>query len=91
MTTEQIITICDTLLGNCEGSERVMSTVRYVMLDERSIRNGMDAIDPLRRFGNILRMADSRVDERHAHLINWLHTILVNMFTLEREGLIQVV
>lgn len=90
MTTEQIIAICENLLDNCEGSEKVMDKIRYTMLDDRAILNGMDAVDPHRRWGNILGLVDSRVDERSAHLVNWLHTILVNMFALESKGIITI-
>lgn len=90
MTTEQIINICETLLDGCDGSSEVMETIRYAMTDDRSLRNNGERNDPHARFGNAIGFVDSRVDPRHAHLVNWLHVIIVNMMDLEKRGLIQI-
>ena len=64
--------------------------VVYVMTDDRAILNGMDLVDAERRFSNVLSKVDSSINKQEAHLINWLHTIIVNMCHLERNSLIKI-
>lgn len=100
MTVKQILTISEALLMQAKenaineehknAADSALNKVVYVMTDDRAILNGMDLVDAERRFDNVLSMVDSRVNKQEAHLIDWLHTILVNICMLERNGIINV-
>lgn len=100
MTTDQILKIAGNLLTeaknnaineeHAKAAESAYNKVVYVMTDDRAILSGMDLVDAERRFSNVLSKVDSSINKQEAHLINWLHTIIVNMCYLERNNLIKI-
>ncbi len=95
MTKEQIIKIAKGILENDDYDSKVtkdsvLDVIEYALNDPRSVNNGMDLQDDVRRFGNVLGFVDARVDKRQAELVNHIHEIVVNIAILEGQGIVKV-
>lgn len=96
MTTEQILKIAETLLNpeveqpHQEICKKVYEKLVYQMTDERTIKNGMDVVEPERRFDSFVGLFDARVEEETARIANWLYTNMQNLFMLEKKGIIKI-